>query len=165
MYKFMFAMVLTAGCMMCGGSSRATSVCTSMEYRQFDFLLGSWNARLPGGKITGTDHFDREYDGCVIHERYVTSTNYSGESLNIYDASRKVWHQTWVDNLGDLLVLEGGLHEGKMIMEGQTVDAHGVAENRLTWTPNTNGSVRQLWESADKPGHWTVKFDLLFTQK
>jgi hypothetical protein len=29
---------------------------------------------------------------------------YSGESLNEYDAARKVWHQTWVDSSGTLLL-------------------------------------------------------------
>ena len=45
----------------------------------------------PRGKLAGTNRIEREYDGCVIHER---------------DAARHVWHQTWVDNSGTLLTLE-----------------------------------------------------------
>ena len=45
----------------------------------------------------------REYDGCVIHERYTGPQGYTGESLNAFDATRKVWHQTWVDSQGTLL--------------------------------------------------------------
>ena len=111
-------------------------------------------------KITG------EYGGCVLHERYDTQRGYSGESLNIYDATRKVWHQTWVDSSGTLLLLEGGMRDGKMVLEGQTVGDDGsISRQRISWTPHANGSVRQFWESTDATGKWTTAFDGLYTRK
>ncbi|MES1195892.1 MAG: hypothetical protein ABUL58_03010 [Steroidobacter sp.] len=158
------AAVLIACCTMFSGSTSALTVCNNIEYRQFDFWLGTWHARLPSGKTIGTNHIEREYEGCVIHERFTGDRNYGGESLNIYDAARKVWHQTWVDNTGTLLILEGSLHDGRMIMEGQTTGIHGVIRSRITWTPNADGSVRQFWESADEKGQWKVAMDTLFTK-
>jgi hypothetical protein len=38
----------------------------------------------------------------------------------MYDAARQVWHQTWVDSSGTLLLLEGGLRGKSMVLEGQT---------------------------------------------
>ncbi len=138
----------------------AAAACDDPEHRAFDFWLGDWVVTKPDGKQVGVNHITAEYDGCVLHERYEAASGYRGESLNIYDAGRKVWHQTWVDNAGLLLRLEGGLREGSMVLEGQTTGADGqVMLHRITWTPQANGSVLQLWQSTDKDGVWQVVFD------
>jgi hypothetical protein len=140
--------------------------CSSPEHRQFDFWIGEWLVFRPDGKQTGQNQITREYGGCVIHERYSTGRGYSGESLNTYDSARRVWHQTWVDDAGLLLTLEGGWDGKSMILEGQAPDAKGVTRRqRVTWTPNADGTVRQLWESADDAGAWTVVFDGLYRKK
>jgi hypothetical protein len=72
--------------------SAATAPCGTADHRAFDFWVGKWNVRTPDGKLAGTNRIER---------------GYSGESLNIYDAARKVWHQSWADSDGTLLVLEG----------------------------------------------------------
>jgi hypothetical protein len=140
--------------------------CDAPANRAFDFWLGEWDVRTPDGKLAGTNRIEREYGGCVLHERYTTGSGFSGESLNVYDAGRKVWHQTWVDAAGTLLLLEGGLRDGKMVLEGQTANADAApTQHRITWSPNADGSVRQLWESTDTTGQWTVAFDGKYTRK
>jgi hypothetical protein len=157
---------LAASSLSGGPDAAAAGPCEASEHRQFDFWLGEWQVHTPDGKLAGVNRIEREYDGCVLHERYVTDRGYSGESLNVYDAARKVWHQTWVDSSGTLLLLEGGLHEGKMVLEGQTLGTDGrITRHRITWTPNADGSVRQLWESSDGKGQWGVAFDGLYTRK
>lgn len=147
-------------------SAAAPAPCEGQQHRAFDFWLGEWQVKTPDGKLAGVNRIEREYGGCVLHERYDTGRGYSGESLNIYDAGRKVWHQTWVDASGTLLVLEGGLREGKIVLEGQTVDASNqVTKHRITWTPNQDGSVRQLWQSTDAKGDWVTAFDGHYTRK
>jgi hypothetical protein len=144
----------------------ASAVCDSSAHRAFDFWLGHWQVRTPDGKIAGSNWIEREYDGCVLHERYTTGGAYRGESLNIYDAGRKVWHQTWVDASGTLLLLEGGLREGNMVLEGETQNVGALpTKHRITWTPNADGSVRQLWESTDAKGNWSVAFDGHYTRR
>ncbi|MFZ6656975.1 hypothetical protein [Undibacterium sp. TJN19] len=139
--------------------------CDIPAMREFDFWLGEWQVHTPDGKLAGTNSISREYSGCVIHERYMTGRGYSGESLNIYDAPRKIWHQTWVDDTGTLLLLEGGLQGANMVLEGQNLAAEGhTVRHRISWMPNANGSVRQLWESTDARGVWTVAFDGLYTK-
>jgi hypothetical protein len=147
-------------------SAMAASPCEASAHRAFDFWLGEWQVHTPDGKLAGVNRISSEYNGCVLHERYDTNRGYSGESLNSYDAGRRVWHQTWVDTAGTLLVLEGGLRNGSMVLEGQTtaIDAQ-VTKHRITWTPNANGSVRQLWESTDAKGQWSVAFDGMYTRK
>jgi hypothetical protein len=140
--------------------------CSSAENRQFDFWIGDWQVHKPDGTFAGINRITREYGGCVVHERYATGKGYSGESLNVYDAARKVWHQTWVDDGGVLLTLEGRWDGKSMILEGLGPAPNGVmTKQRITWTPNADGSVRQLWEAADAKGAWTVAFDGRYTKK
>lgn len=140
--------------------------CTDPAFRAFDFWLGDWQVHKPDGKLAGRNRVTSEYGGCVVHEHYATDHGYGGESLNIYDASRKVWHQTWVDNSGLLLLLEGGIRDGAMVLEGQTLGADGKAtRQRITWTRSADGSVRQLWEASDASGKWTTAFDGKYTKR
>ena len=140
--------------------------CEQPEHRAFDFWLGDWQVHTPDGELAGYNHIEREYGGCVIHERYTSVRDFRGESLNIYDATRGIWHQTWVDNSGQLLILEGGIIDGNMVLEGETAGDNGSStRQRITWTANPDGSVRQLWESRDAGPGWTVVFDGLYTRR
>jgi hypothetical protein len=147
-------------------ATQTAPACTAPEHRAFDFWIGEWAVHAADGKFAGNNSIKREYAGCVLHERYDTGRGYSGESLNVYDPARKIWHQTWVDVSGLLLVLEGGVRDGKMVLEGQTQMADGKAiKHRITWTPLPDGSVRQLWESTEADGKWGVAFDGKYTRK
>ena len=140
--------------------------CTSAAHRAFDFWIGEWQVHGANGKLAGTNSITKVHGDCVLHEQYRTPGAYSGESLNIYDASRKVWHQTWTDSTGLLLILEGGLQDGKMVLEGKGVDAAGAPiKHRISWSQNPDGSVRQHWESTNAAGQWTTAFDGKYTRK
>ncbi len=140
----------------------APSPCGSAEHRQFDFWLGAWQVKKPDGEIAGTNRIESQHGGCVIHERYANSRGYSGESLNTYDASRRLWHQTWVDSSGLLLLLEGSFNGKRMVLEGQTAGPVQPTKHRITWTPNPDGTVRQLWENSNDDSAWAVVFDGLY---
>ena len=87
-------------------------------------------------------------------------------SLNTWDAGRKVWHQTWVDNSGMLLLIEGRVSRRPHGARRTIVDATGkVVRHRITWTPNADGTLRQQWESADGAGKWNTLFDGKYTRK
>jgi hypothetical protein len=159
-----FFIEIIAGCSI--GAMAANAACDDPAYRQFDFWLGEWQVHTPDGKLAGTNRITREYEGCVLHERYTTPRGYAGESLNTYDPARRVWHQTWVDNEGALLLLEGRLIDGRMRLEGQNAGADGkLTKHRITWTPNPDGSVRQFWESTDPSGQWLTAFDGAYTKR
>ena len=144
----------------------AAVACESSEHRQFDFWLGEWNVHAPNGQLAGANSIKTEYGGCVLHERYTTSRGFSGESLNVYDSARKVWHQTWVDNSGTLLLIEGGMRGESMVLEGETTGADGqVTKHRITYTPNGKGGLRQHWESSGADGKWTTTFDGAYSRK
>jgi hypothetical protein len=132
--------------------------CRAVEHHQFDFWIGDWEVFQPNGQKAGENRIEPIADGCALLENWSGRGNFSGKSLNIYDRSDRRWHQTWVDNSGSLLVLAGGL-VGKAMVMGSDHAAPG-AWQRITWTPNDDGSVRQLWESsADAGTTWAVQFD------
>ena len=85
--------------------------CAAEANRHFDFWEGRWMVRAANGALAGHNTIRPILGDCVLHEHYTTPSGYEGESLNVYDAARGVWHQTWTDNRGLLLLLEGG-YEG-----------------------------------------------------
>ncbi|MCB1008912.1 MAG: hypothetical protein KDB94_08455 [Acidobacteria bacterium] len=140
--------------------------CSAAEFRQFDFWLGDWEVEA-GGKLAGHNRITRLYGDCILREEYRTANGaYVGTSLNGYDAARKVWHQTWVDNQGLVLLLDGRFEKGAMRLEGKSPTAGGERIDRITWTPNPDGSVRQHWEqSTDGGKSWKSAFDGLYRKK
>lgn len=144
--------------------SPQTAACTSDAHRAFDFWIGEWDVFTPAGTQAGENRIEQLMGGCVLHEHYTTERGYEGESFNTWDASRGVWHQTWVDNQGVLLVLEGTYHpERGMVLEGTTTAADGTETlNRIAWTVEDDAGdrVRQVWSvSTDGGRTWTVGFD------
>jgi hypothetical protein len=135
--------------------------CSSAEYRQFDFWVGEWDVADPTGKSVGHNRITAIHDGCGLQEQWSTPRGYGGTSLNGYDSARKVWHQTWVDSMGNVLLLDGRFAEGRMTLAGTTPRAEGGTDlQRITWTPQADGRVRQLWESSGDGGQsWKVVFD------
>lgn len=161
-----FILALATAVLASVASGASAGPCETSEHRQFDFWLGQWEVRSPAGELVGTNSIEREYDGCVIHERYATEAGFKGESLNVYDARRQVWHQTWVDNQGTLLLLEGSLQGESMVLQGEVAGENGrPTRHRITWTPGSSGSVRQHWESSSEPDQWTTVFDGLYTRQ
>jgi len=157
---------LLAVAFLCLSRAVLAAPCEDSAHRQFDFWLGEWQVHTADGKLAGVNRIERMYGGCVLQERYTTGRGFSGASFNVYDAPRRVWHQTWVDSSGTLLLLEGGLVDGRMVLEGQTTGANAqVVRHRITWTPNPDGSVRQFWESTDAKGDWRTAFDGRYTKK
>ena len=108
-------------------------------------------------------------DGCVMQENWKSAAGkYAGTSYNFYNAASKTWTQTWVDNQGGSLKLEGAFRNGKMVLMSEPVKDKKVGSyiNRITWTPNEDGSVRQLWEtSSDFGTTWNAIFDGLYKKK
>ena len=145
------------------GDSPAPAPCSSAEHRQFDFWLGEWNVHVDGEK-RGENTIRRAMGGCVVHESYRTEgSDYEGQSFNVYDRRRGVWHQTWVDNQGLLLQLDGGFQDGRMRLEGTVrEDDGGESLHRITWSrvEGNEDRVRQHWErSTDGGESWETVFD------
>lgn len=134
--------------------------CRVAEYQQFDFWLGDWKV-YRDGRLVGYNRVERILNGCAVRESYRTARGFRGTSLSIYDQSTGRWHQTWVDNEGRLLQLDGQFRDGRMMLSGDSREADGsVVNNRITWSVQTDGHVRQLWEVSRNGGAaWETAFD------
>jgi len=141
--------------------------CADDAHHQFDFWVGTWEVTNSQGKVVGTNEISPILGGCVLLEEWQSAGPFSGKSLNIYDAANDRWHQTWVDNGGLLLELDGELVDGNMVMKGLRPGQDGrEVLHRITWEPLEDGNVRQTWDtSADEGQTWTTQFDGLYTPK
>ena len=151
---------LAAGATLAAAQQPPKDPCAAPESRQFDFWIGDWDVTRPDGKLAGANRIAPVY-GCVLHESWKAGA-FEGQSFNRYDASRGVWHQTWVDTGGNLLLIEGGLRGAAMVMSDATLPGKRdpQAVNEISWTPNADGSVRQLWRATRDGGKtWNVVFD------
>ena len=129
--------------------------------RDFDFWLGEWDVFGPQERQAGRNSITALYGGGAIAEHWHGAGDVEGHSLNAYDPATDRWHQTWVDSTGGLLLLDGRLVDGSMVLQGSAVAADGGASQRqrITWTPGPDG-VRQHWETSDDDGStWQTAFD------
>ena len=140
--------------------------CAQPEARQFDFWVGDWEVHA-NGKLAGRNHISRIHGDCTVLEEYTAASSaYEGKSFNFYDPTDGLWHQVWVDNSGLRLNLSGTFSDGHMQLSGKRVNPKGESVvDRITWTPNDDGSVRQFWEISKDDGEtWQVGFDGLYTR-
>jgi hypothetical protein len=128
----------------------------------FDFWIGTWDVFGPEGRQVGRNSITALFGTGALAEHWRGAGDVEGRSLNAWDEMRGTWHQTWVDSAGGVLMLDGGLKDGSMVMEGL---AKGEAEGaeperqRITWTPH-DGEVRQHWQvSSDAGTTWRTAFD------
>jgi hypothetical protein len=146
-------------------NAKIASHCDGPQYRQFDFFIGDWDAYdvADSTKIVARNHVSRMLDGCAIREVYSQTDGMSGESFSTYDASRRVWHQSWVTNRGELLLMDGGLQGRNMVFTGAMKGSNGASSLiRGTWIP-LHGSVRETGVTSTDSGRtWKPEFDIIF---
>ena len=143
----------------------ASGGCSTPAYRQFDFFTGDWDAYdvQAQDKVVARNTVKVILDGCVIHEDYRQNDGPHGESYSLYDAARKVWHQSWVTNRGDLLLLDGGVQDGRMIFKGvERKSGKPDALVRAAWYKQGDGVRETAEQSLDGGKTWKTEFDILF---
>jgi hypothetical protein len=140
---------------------RVAAACAAPEYRQLDFWLGDWDAYDvdDATQVAARVQVEPVVDGCSLHEIYRGSNGLVGESFSIYDASRRVWHQTWVTNRGQLLTIEGGWRGDHMLLEGGIIAGERI---RAVWKPEGSGVRETAERSTDGGKSWKPLFDMAF---
>ena len=75
--------------------------------------------------------------------------------------------QTFVDDLGMVLVLDGEFRDGKMVLSGRRSASRGSSMlNRITWQKMDGDRIRQRWEqSSDEGKNWTLLFEGIYSRK
>ena len=142
-----------------GRPSPTTEPCSASTYREFDFWVGDWEVFDIGSPNKVADaQVDAILDRCVLRET-TRHHGHKGQSFTIYDATRNVWHQTWVTNRGELLQIEGKLENGQMVLSGKNQQGSLV---RGAWG-TVNREVRETAVTSTDDGRtWQPWFDLVF---
>ncbi len=146
--------------------------CQGPGYDDFDFWVGEWTVTWTakdGSTSQGSNRIRRTHDGCVILEEFdgAPGTPLVGTSVSTWDAKRKTWRQTWVDNQASYLDFEGGAVEGggatRLILSrraevnGQSVRQRmvfsDVSADSLLWDWQRSRDDGATWESL-----WTLRY-------
>jgi hypothetical protein len=130
------------------------------ESHQFDFWLGQWDVFDLQGNPGGTSRVDSIAEGHGLLENWTDASGTTGKSLNVYNAQKMCWQQFWVGDGTPVLELSGSLVAGSMVLAGERTSRAGAKVlDRITWTPNADGTVTQKWESSSDSGkNWRPDF-------
>jgi hypothetical protein len=95
---------------------------------------------------------------------------FRSEPHNLYDRETGRWLQFWMDSQGDVTRFEGGpTAESAMVLvatHDRGPDFSGEMTQRMTFTRNPNGSVRQLGEgSTDGGATWEARYDFTYKRR
>jgi Neuraminidase (sialidase) len=136
----------------------------------FDFWVGDFDAKPwndPASPIRGHLHNTREYEGCVLVERWDGTAGSHGMSMSFYDVHRRAWRMVWDGDDNQSNDFEGRYENGAMRFEGWVVDASGtriLARNVLeNVSPDT---IRHVYSTSSDGGKtWDVKSDGRFERR
>jgi len=143
------------------------------RYRAFDFWIGEWDLR-PNGAPDSTPPSENiitlEYGDCVLIEHWKSIGGGSGTSVNIFDASREAWFQTFVDSSGGLHEYRGNPDaEGNMYFQGETPGGPGQparVPTKMTFLRMGPDQLRQFGEiSIDGGKTWSKVYDLVYKRR
>jgi len=157
---------LLPGAVMAAATPPAIPKCDTPEHRQFDFWIGKWDVfNTKDGTPGGSSLIELLYGKCTLRENWTDTSGFSGGSLNTYNRIDKRWHQTWTDSTGSWREFVGGLENGRMVlvwrhpsvtMPGKTV------QERIIFTPNPDGSVRQYSDQTIDGKTWVERYDYTY---
>jgi hypothetical protein len=156
---------LTASMRRHDGPPRPAPSCATPEFRQFDFFAGDWDTfdMADTAKVVARNRVTVVLGGCAVREVYDQADGMVGESLSLYDASRRRWHQSWVTNRGSLLLLNGGMESGRMILTGPDRLPGGAASLlRGVWWREGADVREKADRSTDGGKTWSPVFDIVF---
>ena len=133
----------------------------------FDFLLGRWTMSPGQGEKEGmkngaaTVTFSAELDHCLIEEHLEGPGGYRGWSFSGYQPVLGVWKKTYVDNLGNRVLLTGGPEGDAVVLTGPKRTANGEVLVRVTYAPAGEGRATQRWEiSHDAGASWQRELEV-----
>lgn len=144
---------------------KSNSPCSAAPFRQFDFWIGNWVVSA-NGQRAGINTVEVALNDCVLIENWTGSNGMMGKSINRFNPRTGKWHQSWVDDTGNSIEFVGELVNGEMRFSGEGYTGNGQkVQYRMSFTPNKDGSVRQLWQSSGDGKSWSTIFDGLYTKK
>jgi len=136
----------------------------------FDFWVGDFDATPwagPSTPVRGHLHNTREYEGCVIVERWEGASGSRGMSMAFYDVNRRAWRMIWNDDRNSSNDFEGEYRDGAMRFHGWVLDPAGrrmLATNTLVNV--AADTIRHIYATSPDSGKtWNVMSDGRFVRR
>lgn len=145
--------------------------CSAAEHHALDFWVGEWDAfRADNNRLSGRSSVTASDEGCVINERWTSvgaPLAYSGRSLNIFDRGARRWEQYWTDSTGARIYFVGGpIAAGAVQMSTPAPSPTGpngaLQWQRVTFTPNADGTLTQQGDASADGQTWTLIYRLIY---
>lgn len=138
--------------------------CSAAEHHQFDFWIGRWEVfDTKTGERAGSSVIEGLYGGCVLRENW-SEPGFTGGSLNAYVDGH--WRQAWTDATGAWRDFVGGMEGGRMVLVSTHPSARvsgKTVHERIAWTANPDGSVRQYSDATiDDGATWVTRYDYTY---
>lgn len=159
-----FAVLLSAAVWIAAAAGHSVPACSAPPHHRFDFVLGNWLVRGTDDRVVGTVTITRAYSGCVLLERW-RGAGEAREGLGVigYLPERGKWHREFLEAGGGILALDGDRDPTAMTLTGRDYSADGIREHRVTWSPRSDGTVVERWEtSIDEGRSWQLRFHGVF---
>jgi len=148
--------------------------CSAAEHHALDFWIGEWDAfRADNNRLSGRSSITASDGGCVINENW-TSVGapfaYSGRSLNTFNTSGGHWEEYWADSTGSRIYFVGGAIAGGAVQMAtpspSPTGPNGAMQwQRVTFTPNADGSVTQQGDASADGRTWTLNYRLIYRRR
>jgi hypothetical protein len=148
--------------------------CDTPAGQQFDFWLGEWELTWPAeqwggqkGDISkGTNSVTKILDDCIIQENFkYPDGEFNGTSLSVYNAVKRIWQQTWVDNNGGYLVFTGEFIDSRMELRTEVRETNDKQiVSRMVFKNITESSIDWDWQRSEDNGKtwqdvWNIHYE------
>jgi hypothetical protein len=137
---------------------------------ELDFWVGDWDVTWEGGH--GINRIARVLRDRVILEEFDEAPESGGgdalhgRSWSVFDADRRLWRQTWVDDQGSYLDLGGGRADGCFTFERAAPERGDRARQRMVFRNVTADAFRWTWESSPDGGApWIVRWAIDYRRR
>jgi len=137
---------------------------------ELEFWLGDWDATWEGGH--GTNRLRRVLRDRVILEEFDEADDSGGadalhgRSWSVFDAERRLWRQTWVDDQGGYLDLVGGRVDGWFSFERAAPERGPRARQRMVFRDVTSNTFHWTWESSPDDGAtWVTRWAIDYRRR
>jgi len=144
--------------------------CNCDECHQLDFWVGAWKVQWDnsdGTSSEGKNIVNSILNECVIEENFDGNpgVDFKGKSFSVYNHSKKIWQQTWVDDAGGYMVFTGGMEDDKMILSRKIIHEGNEITQRMVFYNIKDNSFDWNWESyIDSEKTWKLNWLLHYTR-
>lgn len=134
--------------------------------RRFDFYLGDWSMRngdVVERNLEVVSAFDGK--GLSVTAREASDNSISAQSMFLYDEGKGLWRQIWMSKDGMVVVLEGGMEEGTMVLNQISQDGKRTSGSRSVFSNISSDGFQYEWQqSSDGGATWETLATRIFTR-